>query len=203
MPKEQEDSGLQLGPMRSPFPEKVDRVSVPIKSSVDGKDLEKIIEFGVEKGASAGIAISTKDIVINDLMQVKCRIPTCWGYNSSYFCPPRTATSEEMREIVQDYEWAILLSIPPPDEPDAPYDDIFNYMNRMKEIIGRTEVESQYTGYVDSMGFTGGPCSICGMFSPEWVQARIEEKKVPHCPLITRESIVCLQFYHCRPATQA
>ena len=195
-----------LGPperlVRSPWPERTDRSAVKIKDKVEEADFKGIIDFAVKLGALEGTAISARDIVTNDLMTMKCRIPTCWGYNSSYSCPPRTVTTSDMQAIIDDFEWALLLHIPPP-EPDAPYSDFYEYMNNMKEIIGRTEVEAQYTGYVNSMGFTGGPCTVCGMFSPEWIASRKANEEPFLCTLLTREWGFCMQYYHCRPSVQA
>jgi predicted metal-binding protein len=202
MSEEKKELGEPQRIMRSPAPERVDRPAVRIKDSVDEADFKAIIDVAKEKGVVEGIAIKARDIVTNSLMPMKCRIPTCWGYNSSYFCPPRTISTSDMQAIIDDFEWALLLHIPPP-EPSAPYSDFYGHMNTMKEIIGRTEVEAQYKGYVNSMGFTGGPCTICGMFSPEWVAAKKAKKDAPLCTLITGEFSTCLQYYHCRPSVQA
>lgn len=182
-------------------PERLDRPAAKIKTEVEEADLLKLIDFARGLGASDGTAISAKDVVTNELMRLKCRIPTCWGYQSSFFCPPETATADEMRDIIDDYDKVLLLGIPPSD--DASYAVRFEAMNKMKEIVGRTEVEAQYAGYINSMGFTGGPCSICGIYSPEWVEAFRSGRKAPQCPLYTKESPLCLQYYRCRPAAQA
>ncbi|MBI4830772.1 MAG: hypothetical protein HY801_04290, partial [Candidatus Lindowbacteria bacterium] len=90
----------------------------------------------------------------------------------------------------------------PPSRSDS-YADKYEQINKMKEIVGRTEVEAQYAGYVKSMGFTGGPCTICGIFSLEWVETVKAGGKAQQCPLYTKESQLCFQYYHCRPAAQA
>jgi predicted metal-binding protein len=182
-------------------PERTDRPAARIKTKVEEEDLEKLINFAKELGAKDGIAMSAKEVVTNELMRLKCRIPTCWGYQSSFFCPPETATAEEMRDIIDDYDRVLLLSIPPSNDPS--YAVRFEEMNKVKEIVGRTEVEAQYAGYINSMGFTGGPCSICGIYSPEWVEAFRSGGKAPQCPLYSKESPLCLQYYRCRPAAQA
>jgi predicted metal-binding protein len=182
-------------------PERRDRPAVKIKTKVEERDLEKLIDFAKGLGAKDGTMMSAKDVVTNELMRLKCRIPTCWGYQSSFFCTPETATAEEMRDIIDDYERVLLFSIPPSN--DESYAVRFEAMNKLKEIVGRTEVEAQYTGYINSMGFTGGPCSICGIYSPEWVEAFRSGGNVPQCPLYTKESPLCLQYYRCRPAAQA
>ena len=73
----------------------------------------------------------------------------------------------------------------------------------VKEVVGRTEVEAQYSGLLDAMGFPGGPCTLCGMFSEEWIHAFKKRAEVPYCPLLTRTAPLCLHFYHGRPAAQA
>jgi predicted metal-binding protein len=197
---EQESQLLSLR-SRDVLPERLDRPATKIKSSVSEDDLHSLIDFGRGLGAEDGVAVSAGSIVTNEIMRVKCRIPTCWGYNSGYFCPPHTASASDMNDIIEDYEWALLLSIPPSDSES--YSDKYERINKMKEIVGRTEVEAQYTGYVNSIGFTGGPCTICGLFSPDWIENARKGKNVLQCPLYTKQSQLCFQYYRCRPAAQA
>lgn len=185
---------------RDVLPERLDRPTTRIKSEVEMTDLEVIIKFARELGAEDGVVIEANKIITNEIMRVKCRIPTCWGYNSGYFCPPHTASAKEMADIIADYKWAVLLSIPPAESET--YADKFEQINKMKEIIGRTEVEAQYVGYVNAMGFTGGPCTICGLFSPDWIE-NARKGKALLCPLYTKESQLCFQYYRCRPSAQA
>lgn len=188
---------------REMVPERQDRKAVQIRTDVDKKDLKKLITFAKKLGARDGLAIEAEKIVTSEVMRLKCRIPTCWGYNSSFSCPPHSAKADEMRAIINEYEWALLLSIPPPDTDSSSYADTFEHTNKLKEIVGRTEVEAQYKGYLRAMGFTGGPCTLCGIFSPEWIQARKKEKDAILCPLLTRELPFCTHYYHCRPAARA
>ena len=106
-----EDSLLNLK-MRDVLPERMDRLPSKLKTTVEKEDLEELIRFAKELGAEDGIAVSGRNIVTNEIMRMKCRIPTCWGYNSGYFCPPHSACASEMSDIVSEYDWALLLSIP-------------------------------------------------------------------------------------------
>jgi predicted metal-binding protein len=186
---------------REMVPERQNRKDVTIRTEADEKDFQDLIDFARGLGARDGLAIKAENIVTTEVMRLKCRVPTCWGYNSSFSCPPHSADAAVMRTIIDEYEWALLVSIPPPDA--SSYADTFEYMNKLKEIVGRTEVEAQYKGYLRSMGFAGGPCTLCGIFSPEWIQARKKGEGAPLCPLLSRELPFCTHYNHCRPAAQA
>jgi predicted metal-binding protein len=188
---------------RDMVPERQDRRAVKIRTTADKKDLKKLIDFAKMLGARDGLAIKAEKIVTSEVIRLKCRIPTCWGYNSSFSCPPHSAKAGEMRAIIDEYEWALLLSIPPPDGASSSSAEPSEHMNKLKEIVGRTEVEAQYKGYLRAMGFTGGPCTLCGVFGPEWIQTRRKGKEANLCPLLTRELPFCTHYYHCRPAAQA
>ncbi|MEW6439992.1 MAG: DUF2284 domain-containing protein [bacterium] len=188
---------------RAILPERQDRKTAKIRTAADPADLERLAAFAAGLGAGGGVAIPARQIVTSEVMRMKCRIPTCLGYGSSFSCPPHAADAAHMQAVIREYEWALLVGVPLPDDPSPSYEAIFDYMNRMKEIVGRTEVEAQYAGYVNAMGFTGGPCGLCGVFSPAWMKARKAGTRVIACPVLARELPFCAHYHHCRPAARA
>jgi predicted metal-binding protein len=184
-------------------PERTDRPAVEIKAKAATTDLERLVDSAKRLGATDAMVAPVSVLAVSEVMRLKCQIPACWGYNASPFCPPRTATAEEMQAIIAEYNWALLLAIPRPTAATGSAAKLFAHSNQVKEVVGRTEVEAQYGGLLDTMGFPGGPCTLCGMFSEEWIRAFKKGAEVPYCPLIQRTAPLCLHFYHGRPAAQA
>lgn len=199
---EQRQSSVTLTP-RQFGAERTDRPIVNIKAKAEQGDLDKLVTFAKSVGATDALVGTTSVLAITEVMRLKCQIPACWGYNASPFCPPRSATAAEMNAIVRDYTWALLLAVPRPAATTGSAAELFAHSNRVKEIVGRTEVEAQYNGLLDTMGFPGGPCTLCGMFSEEWIRDLKQGADVPYCPLLERTAPLCLHFYHGRPAAQA
>ncbi|MGD0945957.1 MAG: DUF2284 domain-containing protein [Candidatus Binatia bacterium] len=183
--------------------ERTDRPAVSIKAKADRADLDKLATFAKGVGAIDALAAPTNVLAVSEVMRLKCQIPACWGFNASPFCPPRSATAEEMKAIVGECNWTLLLAIPRPAAATGSAAELFEHSNRVKEVVGRTEVEAQYDGLLDTMGFVGGPCTLCGMFSEEWIQEMKKGADVPYCPLVQRTAPLCLHAYHGRPAAQA
>jgi predicted metal-binding protein len=200
--EERKPTELTLTP-REIVPERTDRPAVEIKATIEREDLVTLAGFARSIGAADALPIAASAIAVNEVMRLKCQIPTCWGFNSSPFCPPHTATAEETRSVLADYTWALLLSIPRPGNGGESYPELIDHVNGVKEIVGRTEVEAQYSGFLDAMGFTGGPCTLCGMFSDEWTREMRRGNEAPSCPLMSEDFRLCLHFYHGRPTAQA
>lgn len=184
-------------------PERTDRPAVEIKAKAVRADLDRLVDFAKRIGATDALVAPVSVLAVSEVMRLKCQIPACWGYNASPFCPPRTATAEEMKSIIAEYNWALLLAVPRPATATGSAAELFAHSNEVKEIVGRTEVEAQYSSLLDAMGFPGGPCTLCGMFSEEWIRAFRKGAEVPYCPLLERTAPMCLHFYHGRPAAQA
>ena len=183
--------------------ERTDRPVVHIKAKAEKGDLDKLAAFANGVGATDAVVAPTGVLVVSEVMRLKCQIPACWGYNASPFCPPRTATAAEMKSIVAEYTWALLLAVPRQAPATGSAAELFEHSNKVKEVVGRTEVEAQYNGLLDTIGFPGGPCTLCGMFSEEWIREMKRGADVPYCPLIQRTAPLCLHSYHGRPAAQA
>ncbi|MFX1537368.1 MAG: DUF2284 domain-containing protein [Promethearchaeota archaeon] len=197
---------------RNPLPKKMDRpISIP-KDKMDPKDLDEIVEAGMraieeigksEATGKVGV-ITTDKIVIDPRVRWKCIIPVCFGYNSSPCCPPFSPTHTEMEDIVSRYQHAVLIRYMPSIE-DHVYPDFLTqsiqHVNELNEIVSMVETDAFYHGYYLAMGFKGGPCGACGLFSPEYVTDWITGKEVPPCPVLDGKTCNC--YLQARPALEA
>lgn len=210
-----ETSDLLLG-RRQPLPAKQDRPLAPgIKWAAERADLESLAEFARQAGADVakrhGVAaqadacvIAAEQIVLDERVRWKCIIPLCFGYGSSPNCPPHSPTTEQMRAIVSKYQYGILLRYMPPVEAHV-YPQFLTesakQVNELNEFVDLVEVEAGYHGYHLAMGFKGGPCCLCGLFSARSVNDWFQGKNLPRCPVL--EGKMCNHYLQPRPALEA
>jgi len=200
---------------RAGLPKKQERPTSVVKWVVDRKDLEELVEVAKKaiedvakraKTPANGLAtmITTDKIVIDPRARWKCIIPMCFGYGSSPCCPPYSPTHTETQEIVSRYKYGILIRYMPRVE-DHIYPDMitrtFQHVNELNEIVAIVETEANYRGYHLAMGFKGGPCGDCGVFSPEYVADWFSGKEMPRCPVL--DGKICNSYLRPRPAMEA
>ncbi len=205
---------MKLG-LRNPLPKQQNRAVTRIKTKVEQKDLEALVQAAEKAGPavaekagrtaqSEAKIISVDKIVVDERVRWKCIIPICFGYGSSPNCPPHSPTAEEMRRIVSGYEYGIFLRYMPPVS-DHVYPDFIAKggmnVNELNEVVSIVETEAQYQGYPLAMGFKGGPCCLCGLFSPEWLEEFFEGKTPGRCPVFQGKT--CHHYLQARPALEA
>ncbi|MFX0003793.1 MAG: DUF2284 domain-containing protein [Promethearchaeota archaeon] len=197
------------------LPKRKDRPPSPIKFEADEKTFNKLIEQSnkiideiIEKAKikASGHAklITTDKIVIDPRVRWKCQIPVCFGFGTSINCPPHSPTTEEMREIVNSYKHAILISFYPPIKNHVFPSILLGVqgdVNLLNQMVSMIEAEATYMGYYLAMGFKGGPCVGCGFFSPEYFKDLMQQKKIPLCPVLDNQ--MCRQYLRARPALEA
>ena len=177
------------------------------------KDLELICKKAKEEfGAYDAKVIPTNLIPIERRVQWKCRYPVCFGYNSSAMCPPNTPDVEEVKEVVNSYKYAILVHTQYKIE-DATEIGFFTESHRVveeiNEVVDKTESFAQSLGYYLAIGFKGGPCARCGMWSVEWQQKALLEggKGAQTCRVLNSVKrgglSLCYNFLKARPAPEA
>jgi len=192
-----------------------DRSPSPPKFEADEKDFEVLIEYAKKtiediakryKNKATGDAkiIKTEDIVMDMRVRWKCIIPTCFGYGSSPHCPPNSPTYEEMKEIVSNYKYAIMVKYSPRIRtmimPRYAREGI-QVANEVGELVSMVEAEAGYMGYYLAMGFKGGPCGFCGILSPEYIADFVLGRDLPRCAVL--EGKMCNHFLQARPALEA
>ncbi|MCS7097509.1 MAG: DUF2284 domain-containing protein [Candidatus Methanomethyliaceae archaeon] len=130
------------------------------------EDLNKLLEYAKELGATDAKIITTDKIVIDERVRWKCLVPTCRWYGSSIHCPPyQPITPRIMKRIVNKYKYGIIIRLDAPKIEDfAGPDWVRAHIPielKHKEIVGKIEAAAFDMGYHLAMGFTAGECSLC------------------------------------------
>ena len=82
------------------------------------KDLEVLCKLAKECGATNAVSFDTRDVVVDERVRLKCRIPVCDDYGVNLMCPPYVMSIPEFRRVLTKFSWAIPIQIdePIPDE---------------------------------------------------------------------------------------
>jgi predicted metal-binding protein len=126
--------------------------------------LETIISSLKERGASSVVRINVADIVVDERVRLKCRVPMCSSYHRNLMCPPYVPTIAEFREALNLYSIAILLQVSAELEKtyaNAPSEEVFVPAKKLHELIHFGEKEAFAGGFRFAAGFIGGCCRLC------------------------------------------
>ena len=126
------------------------------------QDLEKYCVQAKQIGATDARVIGTADIVIDGRVQIKCRIPKCFGYGTCANCPPHTLSAPETRELKEQYRWAVVVKLEVPAavivRDKATILERVQAYSTMFEIVDKIESAAFYDGYYFAVGFGAGSC---------------------------------------------
>jgi predicted metal-binding protein len=130
------------------------------------RDLERYQEKALESGASKAKIINVSDIIVDERVTLKCRIPRCLGYGACANCPPNTMKPAELRDILTKYNHAVFFIKEFPSNAMV-MDNIKGLIAAYKEIykiVSGIESLAFYDGYYLAFGLGAGTCRyiLCG-----------------------------------------
>jgi len=126
--------------------------------------LQTIISRLKERGASAVVPVNVADIVVDERVRLKCRVPLCDSYHKNLMCPPYVPTVAEFREALNRYSMAILIQVSAELEKtyaNAPTEEVFVPAKKLHELVHFGEKEAFAAGFRFAAGFIGGCCRLC------------------------------------------
>lgn len=130
------------------------------------KDMHSVIEKAEELGISAYM-LDASEIDVENRARVKCAYG-CRGYGKRLSCPPHVISVDEFREMLKEYNTAILLI----EEHDtSAEDDIFKAWSRLRKGSFNKMLELEH--YAFRKGFTyaqllrPGACNECNTCGEE------------------------------------
>ena len=78
--------------------------------------MNKLRETAMDLGAGDAKIIPAHLIPVEDAVLEMCKKPLCAGFGKSVNCPPHTMPPKEFRELVKEYEYALVFKIDVPTE---------------------------------------------------------------------------------------
>lgn len=134
-------------------------------------DLERYRQEAIRLGMTDAQVIPTDQVVVDERVRGKCRIPLCVEYGVSANCPPYSPTPAETRALVGRYQYAIFMKREVKADGMAGPEVAKNLvqgkfdpertqrMRAVLEIPAQVESMAFYDGYYLALAY-GGACKI-------------------------------------------
>ena len=107
---------------------------------------EELIKEALDLGCTKAKVVLTQTISMAHWVKLHCQFG-CSQYAKLLTCPPFTPDSDEMAEIIQEYEKALLINTAP---------------NRnVQEIVVRLENSFKKKGFPKAFALGAKPCDLC------------------------------------------
>lgn len=144
-----------------------------------------LVKLALEKGAADAKVISTKKVVVEDRVVLKCKIG-CTNYGKTLACPPYTPSAEEFRKIVGEYNYAVFMKFKSNATADAEllknlsvkesdpsvskevkeraarfWADWKKDKKHMLQTVVDLEKAAMKEGYSLAVAFVSGTCQLC------------------------------------------
>ena len=144
-------------------------------------DLKELCEVAIKNGATSAKAIHVKQVVVDERVLLKCRIPQCMYYGQNRMCPPYTPTPREFREYISKYTHAVIVQVEtvypeilekPARSEGAKLSEVARELQnivkpidlvwkKLHTIVGIVEKEAFNRGYYFSSGLGSAACRLC------------------------------------------
>jgi predicted metal-binding protein len=176
-----------------------------IKFSAEAEDVESLLEYARQVGAERAMAVKVADLTFAESRRRKCEVPACASYLTSLHCPPKAPDAKRMESCLPgSYEYGILAVMYSPEQ-----DVVFpnqvrgggKWSIKTGKLVERIESRAQALGYYKAMGFTCGPCALCGMWTEPWVMKVLAQEDTRKCAVL--DGKICLLHRRSRPSPEA
>jgi predicted metal-binding protein len=125
---------------------------------VTKESLNELVRLAKTMGASDAKIIKPSEVIVRNWVRLKCQYG-CNGYGKRLTCPPYSPTPEETRQVLKEYEWAMLMKFE--GAPAGDGDGAELYESSLPKIVVKIEREIFLKGYHSAFGLVAGPCSLC------------------------------------------
>jgi len=123
----------------------------------DRVEFADLIELARRLGASDAAMVPAGEIAAEDELARLCLDPPCENYGMSAGCPPHVAGPSAFRELVGQYEWALVFRIEVPSQILLS-DERREVFRLLHEIAAHVEQAAVRMGHRQSKGYAGGSC---------------------------------------------
>lgn len=146
----------------------------------DALHLQKIVAAAGSLGADRAAPLPAAAVVVDERVNLKCRVPLCSGYGHNLMCPPAVMPATDTRAVLRRYGDALVVQLDIPltqegvDEQhfegrtyaearsDADHiDGLRDSQSRFARIMTDLEREAFKLGYRYAAAFSGGECVLC------------------------------------------
>ncbi len=157
---------------------------------VIGEEMEKfdfLKKMALEMGAVDTKIIPVDGVCVENRVTLKCKIG-CVSYGQKLTCPPHVPTADEFKDILNEYQHAMLVKFKSPaqadddlkcsiykswldpntpkdvkEKADAFWNDHAVYSKEIHGIMLELEKAAFNRGYTFALAFVNGPCRLCNI----------------------------------------
>ncbi len=147
-------------------------------------DLRDFTNLAIEYGANKATALRAEQVVVDERVTIKCRLPPCEWYGKNLMCPPYSPPAVEFREYLERYHHGVLFQVEVAVQEDLKrfvqgkdewYSRLFRNdafiqakektftpsWQRLHGVSMKLEREAVKRGYYLSLGLAAGTCRLC------------------------------------------
>ncbi len=142
-------------------------------------DLQKYSTRALELGCSDTKIIEANQIIIDERVKMKCRVPRCTNFAECANCPPFTPETEQMKRAIGGYTYAVLLRHdvnPVIDFVDKKRlaNEGKKHYKKLNNIVSKIEKAAFHDGYYLALGFSGGSCKhyLCDSYICQYLDSK-------------------------------
>ena len=73
--------------------------------------MEVLCKLAKKLGATNAVFFDAKGVVVDERVQLKCRVPICDDYGSNLMCPPNVMSVSEFKGVLAKYNYAVLIQV--------------------------------------------------------------------------------------------
>ena len=110
------------------------------------QDMEKYRKRAIKLGATDAKIIPAKMTVLDERVVAKCNYPKCPSYGTNINCPPHAMSVDEVRKVINNFRYGVLVKI------EVPPEHIAGKETRVKKRV------SPYSRKLAEMIMTGKHC---------------------------------------------
>ena len=85
----------------------------------DAMHLQRLISEAEGLGADRAAPLPATAVVVDDRVNLKCRVPLCSGYGHNLMCPPHVMAADETRGVLRKYDDALVVQLDIPVTQDC------------------------------------------------------------------------------------
>jgi predicted metal-binding protein len=138
-------------------------------------DLGELGRMALQRGADDAVVIPSDRVILDPRVRFKCMIPKCYMSGGCEHCPPHGYSLDQVRNIVNQYQWAVFFRVKVPStiiaakgvgpaigtgvmSRDGSTLNLGGYYILVFTIVKLLEKRAVQMGYAEPFGFAAGNC---------------------------------------------
>lgn len=125
-------------------------------------ELAELVRTAYAAGATQAVLIPAAAVVVDERVRLKCQVPLCANYGRRLVCPPNLPPVAVVRQIVERYQEALLLTVrtsltgSDAEKRQAAHEAALR-LHRAVNAVERAALPQ----FPLAAGFIGGECRLC------------------------------------------